>query len=239
LRIAREGLAGARARNNPHAIAWSLLSLSDNYICLRDAAGAEHAGREAFDIARHHRFSQWLAFAQQGRGWALCTLGDTTQGLALIEEGVSDQHATGQMLFSTAAYCDLAEFRFLAGRPEAALGNIEAAHRHAESYGEHYMSAEIHRLHAEVLRIQGAPAPEIERHLYAALNIAREQGARWYELRAATSLARLWHAQGRGTESHSLLAPLYTSFTEGFDLPDLVDARALLRQTGPNAAPSS
>ena len=115
-------------------------------------------------------------------------------------------------------------------QPEAALDHLQAAQRHAVTYGEHYMSAEIHRLHAEVLRIRSAPAREIEGHLQAALDIARDQEARLWELRAATSLARLWHAQRREAQVHELLAPLYDSFTEGFDLPDLVEARALLSQ---------
>jgi class 3 adenylate cyclase len=165
LRIAGEGLARARTRNNPHAIAWSLLVLGGIHTMRRDAPRVEQAGAEAIDIARHHRFPQWLALAQQQRGWALLQLGDTTRGMVLIEEGLRHQHATGQMLYSTVAYCDLAEGCVLASRPKAALGHLEAAHRHAQTYGEHFMSAEIHRLHAEVLQIQGAPPPEIGRHL--------------------------------------------------------------------------
>ena len=61
-----------------------------------------------------------------------------------------------------------------------------------------------------------------------ALVIAREQGTRGYELRAATSLAQLWREQGRRGEARDLLAPLYSSFTEGFDTPDLKGAKALL-----------
>jgi predicted ATPase len=90
------------------------------------------------------------------------------------------------------------------------------------------MSAEIHRLHAEVLQIRGAPALEIEGHLHSALDIARRQGAKWFELRAATSLARLWRDYGRCDEAHDLLAPVYGWFTEGRHTPDLSDARALL-----------
>jgi predicted ATPase len=197
LQIANEGLARARARNNPHAIAWSLIFVAQVHTFLRDAAGAEQAGAEAIEIARQHRFPNWLGFAQQGRGWALCQLGDADQGLALLEDGLRRLQATGQMLDSSEAYYYLAEGCTLAGKPEAALARVEAAHRHAETYGEHFMSAEIHRLHAEALQIQGVPAPKIERHLHTALEIARQQGARLWELRAATSLARLWHDEGK------------------------------------------
>jgi predicted ATPase len=230
LRSAHEGLARARARNNPHAVAWSLVSLADIHIFLRNAAGAEQAAAEAIDVAQQHRLAQWLARAPQRRGWALCQLGDTHQGLALLEEGLCRQHATGHMLGTTRANCYLAEGCLLAGRLEAALGHIEAAHRHAETYGEHYMSAEIHRLHAEVLHIQGIPAPEIEGHLRTALDIARRQGAKWFELRAARSLARLWRDYGRCDEAHDLLASVYGWFTEGRHTPDLSDARALLEE---------
>jgi predicted ATPase len=137
--------------------------LAQIHSALRNAAATESAAAEAFDIAQQHRFPQWLAFAQQWRGWALCRLGDAGQGLALLEEGQRRLHAIGNMLHTTRTHCFLAEGCVLAGRPDAALSHVEAAHRHAETYGEHFMSAEIHRLHAEVLQIQGAPAPEVDR----------------------------------------------------------------------------
>jgi hypothetical protein len=83
----------------------------------------------------------------------------------------------------TRTYFYLAEGYLLAGRPDAALDHVEAAHKHADTYGEHYLSAEIHRLHAEVLQIQGAPAPEVECHLHSALDIARQQAARMHHSR--------------------------------------------------------
>ena len=91
LRIAHEGLARARARNNPHVVAWSLVSLADIHIFLRNAGRAEQAAAEAIDVARQHRLVQWLARAPQRRGWALCQLGGTQQGLALLEEGLGSQ----------------------------------------------------------------------------------------------------------------------------------------------------
>jgi predicted ATPase len=211
LRIAGEGLAMARAVNDPHAIAWSLVALADIHNFLRDPARAEQIAIEAIDVARQHRFPQWLALAQQARGWAMCQFGDTAHGVALIAEGIRRQHATGGMLVTTRGYCYLAAGYVRSGRPEAALRHVEAALTHAESFGEHF-----HRVHAEELQIQHAPAPEIECHSVRALDIARQQGARLWELRAATSLARLWQSEGRAADAHSLLAPLYDSLHRRF-----------------------
>src|SRR6202030_1569001 len=91
--------------------------------------------------------------------------------------------------------------------------------------------AEIHRLRGELTGRLPHPDPvKAEDSFRTALAIAREQGTRGYELRAATSLARLWRKQGRRAEARDLLAPLYGSFTEGFDTPDLKDAKALLEE---------
>jgi predicted ATPase len=89
--------------------------------------------------------------------------------------------------------------------------------------------AEIHRLCGELTGRLPYPDPaKAEDSFRTALASAREQGTRGYELRAATSLARLWGEQGRWTEARELLAPVYGSFTEGFDTPDLKEAKALL-----------
>ena len=89
--------------------------------------------------------------------------------------------------------------------------------------------AEIHRLCGELTARLTYPDPaKVEESLRTALAIAREQGTRGYELRAATSLARLWGEQGRRAEGRDLLAPVYGSFTEGFETADLRVAKALL-----------
>lgn len=80
-----------------------------------------------------------------------------------------------------------------------------------------------------------SPAREPEGWFPRALEAAREQEARWFELRAAASLARLWQRQGRRAEAHELLAPIYDWFTEGFDTPDLIEAWALLEELSPQA----
>jgi predicted ATPase len=233
--IAGEGLARARACGNPHAVAWSLVVLAHLDVILRDADGAERAAAEAAEVAGRHGLPQWLALAHQWHGWALCRLGDTARGLALLEEGVRRLRGTGAVLHTTNVQCCLAEGRLLTGEPEAALCHVEAAHRHAEAYGERYFLAEIHRVRAEARRVGGGPAAEREGHLREALAVARGQGARLLELRAAHDLFRLQRDEGRVAEAIGLLAPVYASFTEGFAFPDLVEAKALLEEFG--AAP--
>ena len=84
------------------------------------------------------------------------------------------------------------------------------------------------RLDGDLLLATGGPSDEAAARYHRALAIAREQGARSFELRAATSLARLWRDQGKRAEARALLAPVYGWFTEGFTTRDLIDAKALL-----------
>jgi predicted ATPase len=97
--------------------------------------------------------------------------------------------------------------------------------------GERWFEAELHRLWGEQLLHapnNGAEVADAEDHFRCAVAVAREQQARFWELRAATSLARLWHDQGKGDDARALLAPIYGWFTEGFDTPVLQEAKALL-----------
>ena len=98
-----------------------------------------------------------------------------------------------------------------------------------ETTNERWCEAEIHRMASEIALLSSKPDPvKAEGYLKRALAIAREQRAKSWELRAATSLARLWRDQGHPAEARDLLAPVYGWFTEGFDTPDLKEAKALL-----------
>ena len=123
----------------------------------------------------------------------------------------------------------LAETHRAAGRLDDAWGDVEAAFALSEQKQQPFWDAELHRLKAELLleRDPGAKEPAKDL-LRKAIEIAQQQEAKSLELRAATSLARLWHAQGRKNEARALLAPVYDWFTEGFDTQDLKDAKALL-----------
>jgi predicted ATPase len=119
----------------------------------------------------------------------------------------------------------------LAGKIEEGLAALDDALARAAVSGAKGWDAEIHRLRGELTgRLPHPDPPKAEESFRTALAIAREQGTRGYELRAATSLARLWRDQGRRTEARNLLAPLCASFTEGFDTQDLKEAKALLEE---------
>jgi predicted ATPase len=120
----------------------------------------------------------------------------------------------------------LAEALALAGKIEEALATLDDALAKAAVAGERGWNAEIHRLRGEFTG--RSPSANAEDSFRTALAITREQGTRGYELRAATSLARLWREQGRQGEARDLLAPVYGWFTEGFDTADLKEAKRLL-----------
>ena len=116
----------------------------------------------------------------------------------------------------------------VAGFGAAARTHLAAARTHRESYCEDYLAAEIDRVYALLLKCEQAPTETVEQCLTNSLRTARRQEARLLELRAATSLARLWGEQGRRAEARELLAHVYDWFTEGFETADLKDAKRLL-----------
>ena len=165
------------------------------------------------------------------QGWADAQRGEATTGIARVRDGMAATEATGTRVYTPFDLALLAEALALAGKIEKALAALDEALATAAVSGERGWDAEIHRLRGELTGRLTHPDPaKAEESFRTALAIAREQGTRGYELRAATSLARLWLEQGRRGEARNLLAPLYGWFTEGFDTADLKDAKALLEE---------
>jgi tetratricopeptide (TPR) repeat protein len=119
------------------------------------------------------------------------------------------------------------------GAPEEGLQILEGSLAWSDETGSQFFDAEVYRTHAELLLLLGR-MDEAEGSFSKALEIAREQGARMWELRAACGLAGLWRDQGRRAEAHGLLAPIYSWFSEGFGTRDLQVARALLDTLSPS-----
>src|SRR5262249_11150690 len=163
------------------------------------------------------------------RGWALTELGHSEEGMAHIRQGMAVYRATGAELERPYWLALLAEASGKSGQAEAGLELLTEAVAGVDTHGGGFCEAELYRLTGELLWV-GSPARQAaaETALRQALDIARRQQAKSWELRTAISLSRLWQQQGKRAEAHALLAPIYTWFTEGLDTADLQAARALL-----------
>jgi predicted ATPase len=184
-------------------------------------------------LASEHGFAQWTgtAYGRTLQGWAVAQGGEATLGIARIRDSLAAREATRARSVTPLFLTLLAEALALAGKIEEGLAALDDALAQATVSDGRGWDAEIHRLRGELTARLPYPDPaKAEDSFRTALAIAREQGTRGYELRAATSLARLWREQGRRAEARELLAPLYGSFTEGFDTTDLKDAAALLSE---------
>jgi predicted ATPase len=159
-------------------------------------------------------------------GWATADGGELEQGVALMEQGLALYSAvrhvnTPYMLAVLAsANADL-------GKPGEALELLKDAFAATEISGERWWQAELHRLRGRLLVARGQH-DESEACFRRAIEVSSGQSARLLELRAATSLARLWSDQGRNVEARDLLTPIYAWFTEGFETPDLRETKILL-----------
>jgi predicted ATPase len=129
-----------------------------------------------------------------------------------------------------AMFAILAEAQQAVGQLAEAQGTVATGLAVAAQTGQPFFDADLHRLDGDLLLATGGTADEAAARYHRALAIAREQGARSFELRAATSLARLWRDLGKRAEARDLLAPVYGWFTEGFDTRGLQDAQALLEE---------
>jgi class 3 adenylate cyclase/tetratricopeptide (TPR) repeat protein len=224
------GVAHARARHSPHNVAWALVNCGSLRIILRDTIQAERLLREILDLAQAHRFPQWLALGNMLLGKVLCSKGDSQTGIRLQKEGMLSWQATGAVSMTTRYRMYLAESLVGFGQLDEARSYLAEAHSHRERFGEEVYAAELERVEAQLLRAEGAPEQKVEFHLNEAIRIARGQVARLFELRAATDLARLWREEDRRAEAHALLSPICGWFTEGFGMPDLQEANALLHE---------
>jgi predicted ATPase len=228
-RAADRALAYSRQLGHAHTLAYAFYYAGMAAAFARDVATACAYGNDCVALASEHGFAQWTAVGRILQGWAEAQRGEATTGIARIRDGLAAAEATGTRSNTALFLALLAEALTLAGKIEEGLAALDDAVAQAAVSGEKGWDAEIHRLRGELTGRLPHPDPaKAVDSFRTALAIAREQGTRGYELRAAASLARLWHEQGRRAEARDLLAPVYGSFTEGFDTADLKEAAALL-----------
>jgi predicted ATPase len=198
-----------------------LLSLVGENAALEERAGLLIA------VATEQGFPFWSAMGTIYRGWARVKNGDVAEGMSLLRHSSASYRAAGALMLMPHFIALLARACEIAGQIEEGLALLDDALQIVERTGERWFAAELYRHKGQLLLRQGHT--EAAEELYRkALSIAEKQEAKLWELRAAASLARVRRDQGRHAEARDLLAPVYDWFTEGFDTPDLKEAKALL-----------
>jgi predicted ATPase len=224
-----EALTLAHTLSHPISLAQARCMTAMVSQLRRDVPAVHEQAVAAAALSTEQGFLQWAAMGMILRGWALAMQGQGEAGLAQVRQGSVTYRATGSTMFVPLWCTMLAEVCDHLGHTEDGLQALAEAHALVEQHEERFWEAEIHRLRGVLLlRQPRTPQAEGETWLQQALDVARLQEAKSLELRAATSLARLWQQQGKRQEAHDLLAPIYNWFTEGFDTLDLMDAKALL-----------
>jgi predicted ATPase len=184
-------------------------------------------------LAAEQGFAYWATQGTILQGWALATQGHKEAGIAQMRQGLADRQATGTELARPYFLGLLAEAYGQAGQVGEGLAVLAEALTAVDHTGERLYEAELQRLTGAFLLKQAvADEPQAEACFHQALAVARHQQAKSLELRATVSLSRLWQCQGQCHAARMLLAPIYGWFTEGFDTPDLQEAKALLEELG-------
>ena len=231
LRDAEEALKSARELSQTGTLAVALLFASTvNFLCGKFGE-AEDRAQELFALSEKYGLTAWKVHAELWCGWVLAVTERGDEAVKMISSALSGLAATRTTLFAQFSLVLLARVHAACGRIAEAQSAISQALDSVNKTNQRWDEAEILRSAGEIAR-QGpsSDAPKAETYLDRALEVARQQQAKSWELRASISLARLWRAQGRRDEARELLAPIFGWFTEGFDMPDLIEAKALLEE---------
>lgn len=229
LALARRSAAHARTLGLPMPICHAaVLSVPAVLRYLRLAEEGLAACQATAALCERHGYAEGRMWTAAQMGVALGRLGRLDEALPLLRQSIELREHLGSVGWLTIDYTDMAAVCLERGRLAEAREAIGRAFECMEKTDERYWEAELHRVRGEWVLAHDAGGDEAEVCFRKALDISRAQGARSLELRAATSLARLWQQQDRKSDADALLRPIYDWFSEGFGMPDLHDAKALL-----------
>jgi predicted ATPase len=197
----------------------------------REPQTTKMRAEEAIALCSEYDLAMFLNWASILLGWALAAQGKEDEGIAQMRQGMS-AHLTAVLgAHKTILLAHLAETYGRIGNADAGMTSLAEAMASAEKIGQNWWTADIHRLKGELLlKLSPEKIVEVETCHEHALEVARRQKAKSLELRAAMSLSRLWQQQGKQEEARQLLSEIYGWFTEGFDTPDLQEAKVLLEE---------
>ena len=226
-----EAVRLAEALEQRHNLASALVFNAFVHHMRRDIAKMRQRAEAAVKLARDEGFPSWLAEATIFVGWANAAEGHAREGLAQLQEGLTNRQAIGLELTQPLYLGMVAETYARLSQPLEGLDALADAIGRADRTGDRWWQADLLRLRGELtLTAYPENQAEAEAWFQRALALARQQQAKSFELRAAMSLSRLWRQHGRKSDAQHLVADVYNWFSEGFDTPDLLEAKSLLAE---------
>ena len=221
-------IAHARSLDHPHSLAFALNVATDLLLRLRSGSGLRVLGGELAHLGKARGFGFHTSAGIVALGCADALEGRHADAIARLQQGLEGYMAANAGYQVPIVLGELARACAGSGRLVEAAAHVREALAAGERTGERSSEPELQRIKGDILLASSRETPPGERCFLEALATAKRQGAVWWQLRAAVSLARLWSSGGDRQRAVDLLSPVYASFTEGFDTPDLRDARALL-----------
>ena len=257
LKRCREALDEAQLVSHPHSLAAAQNWAAMLHHMRGEPTAVQAMAQAAISLSEEQGFPHWLTMGTMLQGWASAmqhTDGAAGDGLEQLTNGLAAWRAAGSELLRPYFLSLLAEVQLDRGQTEEGLRSLDEALQTVEEHDERFYEAELYRLKGEGLlgqevqgsrfKVQGqrkrlrspesglrTDSSESEDCFQRAIDIARRQGAKSWELRATLSLARLWQTQDRGAEARQLVSEVYGWFSEGFGSPDLQQAQRLLKQS--------
>jgi predicted ATPase len=230
----RAVLLSTSALAHPFSTAYALTLAARLHQCRREVRIVQERAEAGIALSTEQGFPLWSVYGNLLRSWALAAQGQGEASIGQMRQSLAVYRAMGAELGRSYYLALLAEAYQYAGQADEALNAAAEALATAETSEEHVYTAELYRLQGE-LTLQQSHVPrstfqEAEAHFHKAIEIARRQNAKSLELRAVTSLSRLWREMSKKKEARQMLAEVYEWFSEGFDTPDLSEAKLLLRE---------
>ncbi len=226
-----------REVSHPLSLALALDFAAILHQLRREGQAAQAQAEAAVTLSTEQGFPYWLAWGITLRGWALAEQGEVEEGIAQMRQGLAAYRATGAEVWRPYYLALLAEAYGKDGQVQEGLRVLAEALATVNKTGMRLREADLYWLKGKLLLAQSADhAAEADSCFHQALDIARHQQAKSWELRAATSLARLWQSQNKRQDAVDLLTPVYGWFTEGFDTADLQDAKAMMGELAESEA---
>jgi class 3 adenylate cyclase/tetratricopeptide (TPR) repeat protein len=233
---ALKAIDAARRLGRAQVIEQVLYNAAQTHLMRREPELAIKFAVEASNIAREQGYRMRLAMTKCVIGAANAMNGRAPEGVTQISEGIGEFVASGARAHQTVFFALFADALGKVRRFDEGLEAVARGESLAQQTANHWWDAELYRIRGDLIREATARDAEAAEQSYLrSLEIARSQQAKSWELRTANNLAGLWRGVGRQVEAHGLLSPVYNWFTEGFDLPDLKDARTLLAELGLSA----